>query len=244
MERTQVWVTARTQAPLIAALVLSSALAVAMIAVRVVRADSTIYTFLVWNLFLAWVPLGFALLLWWVPQWPQRPHGLSIALLAGWLLFFPNAPYIVTDLIHLAARSGIPLWYDAMMLFIFAWNGLLLGFVSLWIVHQIVERRLGVAAGWLMVGGALLASGFGIYLGRFLRWNSWDVVTAPHSLLGDIVHLLTNPFAYQYALSVTVAFAGSLAVMYVTLALLLHTQMRFVNAAGSERVRENWEGGD
>ena len=227
MKRDQVWMTAQAQAPLIVALVLSSALAVAMTAVRVVHSGSWVYTFLVWNLFLAWIPLAFALVLWWVSQWPRRPWGLSMALLGGWLLFFPNAPYIVTDLMHVGAHHDVPLWYDAMMLFVFAWNGLLLGFVSLWIVHQIVERRLGVVAGWLMVASALVAGGFGIYLGRFLRWNSWDVVTMPHSLLANILDLLVNPLAYPHAFSVTVAFAGTLAVMYVTLALLLRTQSRF-----------------
>ncbi|MEZ4560135.1 MAG: DUF1361 domain-containing protein [Caldilineaceae bacterium] len=145
-------------------------------------------------------------------QWPRRPWGLSMALLGGWLLFFPNAPYIVTDLMHVGAHHDVPLWYDAMMIFVFAWNGLLLGFVSLWIVHQIVERRLGVVADWFMVastGGRRLRH----LPGPFSPLEQLGCGDHAHSLLVSLLDLLVNPAGYPHAFSVTVAFAGTLAVM-------------------------------
>jgi uncharacterized membrane protein len=137
------------------------------------------------RVFLAWIPLGLSLVL-------SRHAGAGAeerrsrlgplgslgfwALGALWLLFFPNAPYIVTDLIHLRDRSPVPIWFDAVMLFSFALTGLCLAFVSLLLFHRIVERRRGTPAGWIVVVVVSCLTGFGVYLGRYPRWNSWDLV--------------------------------------------------------------------
>ena len=119
----------------------------------------------------SWIPPTLAWMLWLAVDKLQRPL-VGLALLPVWFLFFPNAPYIITDLIHLRVRDAVPIWYDAALLFSFAWNGLILGFVSLWVVQSLVTHRWGATAGWLLALGTLIAGGFGIYLGRFLRWNS------------------------------------------------------------------------
>ena len=97
-----------------------------------------------------------------------------------WLAFFPNAPYILTDFLHLGSMGDIvPGWYDVLLLYWFAWTGLILGIVSLYLMQEIVTRGLGTAAGWVFVVVAAGLGSFGIYLGRFLRWNSWDLVRRP-----------------------------------------------------------------
>ncbi len=220
--------------PLVGALVASSAISVALLAVRIAYSGSMFYQFLTWNLALAWTPFLFALALWWTSE-RAGYRVVSMGLLATWLLFFPNAPYIVTDLIHLRIRTGVPIWYDAALLFSFAWNGLILGFASLWLVQILVARRYGPVFGWLLVLVTLAAGGFGIYLGRFLRWNSWDVFADPWHLLNDVTHRLINPLDHPLTLAVTVLFAGLLTIMYVTLTALITT--RWVEAPWRENQR-------
>ncbi len=128
-------------------------------------------------------------------------------LFCAWLVFLPNAPYLVTDLLHLRPRVGVPLWFDSALLFVFAWTGCLLGFLSLTAVHARFEAWLGRAAGWLFVGMVSLLSGFGIYLGRFPRWNSWDVVTRPEQLVSDVIAPLLHPTAHPRNFAVTFLFA-------------------------------------
>jgi uncharacterized membrane protein len=203
---------------------LSSGLSVAIVVVRAIYTQHYTFLGLVWNLFLAWVPLFCALLLWWLEQ-PRRSHRilhspLSLGLLLGWFAFFPNAPYIITDLVHLYQRDNAPFWYDLLLIFSFAWNGLILGFTSLWIVQGVIQSHYGRWAGWLLVGCTLTASSFGIYLGRFLRWNSWDIVTNPHDLTLDILERITNPLAHPKTIAVTILFSGFLLLAYLTIALL------------------------
>jgi uncharacterized membrane protein len=201
-------------------LALSSGLSLTLWLARMVYSDSRTYFFLNWNLFLAWVPLALALLLWRVNgRRPRRPL-LMGTLLTGWLLFFPNSPYIVSDLIHLDPRNNVPLWYDTIMLFSFAWNGLILGFVSLWVVQQLVANWFGRPASWLMVFATLTATGFGIYLGRFQRWNSWDILVDPVGLLRNVAIYVANPLDHPRTIAVTLLFAGFLTIAYMTLTLL------------------------
>lgn len=121
---------------------------------------------------LAWVPVGVALFMLWLDS--RGDHGLWLQpfLLLAWLLFLPNAP-ICHRPDRICACENIPVWYDAVFLFSYGWNGLLLGFVALRLVQQIVAKRFGPLIGWILVMGATAASAFGVYLGRFLRWNSW-----------------------------------------------------------------------
>src|SRR5687768_15042246 len=151
--------------------------------IRIMLSGSTDYVFLIWNLFLAWIPLGMA---YFVSFAKKRRYVLITVPLAAtlWLLFLPNAPYILTDLQHLSyPYGGVPVWFDMLLINWFAWTGLLLGIFSLFLMHDIVRRMIGRWAGWFFVLSVSLLSGLGIYLGRFLRWNSWDLLFRPLELL-------------------------------------------------------------
>jgi len=137
-----------------------------------------------WNLVLAWVPFVLALVVYVRSRSMSRPA--LVALAGVWLLFFPNAPYIVTDLKHIGDAGRIPVLYDVLFLSAAAWTGLLLGLTSLFLVHAVARRMLGAVSAWGLVVGVLAASSFGIYLGRVQRWNSWDVFIRPEALLGQI----------------------------------------------------------
>ena len=115
-------------------------------------------------------------------------------LLVLWLLFFPNAPYLLTDFIHLG-EGPAPLWYDALMLSAFAWTGLLLGFASLYLVQMVIRRAFGERVAWLGVVIALVLASIGVYLGRFIRFNSWDALLHPIRVADVIQEQLSSPAA-------------------------------------------------
>lgn len=197
------------------ALALASLLACAILATRVRLSHSPSYIFLIWNLFLAWVPFVCSQLA--AEMQRRAPAAWWRLLLPGalWLLFFPNAVYLVTDFVHLRAREGIPLWFDIGMLAAFAWSGCFLAVVSLRTMQALVARYLGAALSWLFVAGVFGLNGLGIYLGRFLRWNSWDVFTDPHGVLHDVAAIVAHPLANRQATGVTALFAMLLLVCYM-----------------------------
>lgn len=182
---------------------------------RIRRCDCVSFVFLVWNLFLAAIPYVAALAMnaldreqWRVAKW------LAFVV---WLLFLPNAPYIITDFIHLRERLPVPLWYDVLLLLSCAGTGLLLGYASLMIVQRVIERRYGVIAGWTVAVVTSVLSAFGIFLGRFLRRNSWDAFTDPMPLFADVAHRLMNPFRYPKTMAVTVLYGVALMLGYIAL---------------------------
>lgn len=197
--------------PVLFLLGFSSLAALAFVAVRWRYSGFPFYLFLVWNLFLAWMPLAAA---WMV----LKLRGLLPRLAVGslWLLFLPNAPYILTDLLHLGRAPGAPLWFDLLLLLTYALTGLLLGFVSLAMLQNAVTGRYGQAAGWLFAISSLALSSYGVYVGRFLRWNSWDLLLRPGAVLGDTARLLGDPRPWLFSL----ALAGLLSASYALFALL------------------------
>lgn len=188
---------------------LSILLSLVLLYTRVELSGTRTYMFLIWNLFLAAMPLFFSSLLLGAEK-VTRSKIIFGGLLVSWLLFFPNAPYILTDLFHLRKRVNIPLWFDLVLLFSFAWNGLVLGFMSLKQIHGVVQKRMGVVAGWICVISALGLSSFGIYLGRYLRWNSWDILAQPQGLLIDIADRVLNPMSHPKTFGVTLLFTAFL----------------------------------
>jgi uncharacterized membrane protein len=132
-----------------------------------------------------------------------------------WLAFFPNAPYIMTDFFHLMPRPTIPLWYDILLLVSFSWTGLFLAVASLRTMQVLVNAYLGNVIGWLFVALALGLGGMGIYLGRFERWNSWDLISHPHSIVLDIVTRLTDPLENLRFFIFTLLFSSLLWVCYL-----------------------------
>jgi uncharacterized membrane protein len=194
--------------PLLAA----TALSCALLAVRVVRTGSPALCFLAYNLALAWIPVGLSAL---TRRLARDRSPLAVAAGVAWWLFFPNAFYLVTDLVHFRARPGVPSWYDVALIVAFAWCGTLLALASLGRMHALVHALRGAWAGWAFALFACLSSGFGIWLGRVQRWNSWDVVLHPLAVAGDAIRALAHPLRDPSAWGVTLAFGGLFAVVYV-----------------------------
>jgi uncharacterized membrane protein len=188
---------------------------VAMIVFRILWYTRTPeHSGIAWNLFLAWIPFALALLV-----YERARSGLSTPVLAGacllWLVFLPNAPYLVTDLKYVGSHGGVPVLYDVLLLSAAAWAGLLLGLVSLFLMHEVWRRLFGVVQAWALVVGALGLSSFGIYLGRVQRWNSWDLFTRPGSLVGQIAQGLLDPLAHARPVALTVLFTSFLLASYL-----------------------------
>jgi uncharacterized membrane protein len=146
----------------------------------------------------------------------QRPVWAGI-FFCLWLLFLPNAPYILTDLIHLAPRPHVPLWFILALLLSCAGTGAMLGYLSILDVHAVVEEKFSKTTGWAVAISSLLLCAFGIYLGRFLRWNSWDALANPLQLLRSIVRQFIDPSVHPHPLGVTVVFGLGLILGYLAL---------------------------
>jgi len=194
----------------------ASLFCVALVVVRDVYAGNLDFRYLIWNLFLAWIPFALAVFVY--DRWRRRRGGLLLLVLGVlWLLFFPNAPYIATDFVHLQHDPLAPYWYDAVTIAAFAWMGVLLGFASLYLMQTVVRQWRGAVAGWIFAFAAIGLGSLGIYLGRVLRLNSWDAVEHP-SVLPRILHAVArDPFAYQEAIAVTVLFTVALSFAYFLL---------------------------
>ncbi len=196
-------------------LVLSSTLAMVIYTGRVIYGRTWNYNNLVWNLFLAWLPYLFSMTTVLLFRLLPRQGWMLIGPGALWLLFFPNAPYIVTDFLHLDYRPPIPLWYDIGMLAMFAWTGCFLAIASLRSMQYLVSYYLGKFIGWIFAILALGLGGLGIYLGRFARWNSWDLLFAPKQILKDILIQLTGGINLLRFVGFTVMFTSFLVVCYL-----------------------------
>lgn len=187
----------------------------ALLAFRMLRGADMLAVGLGWNLCLATIPL------FWSTAFGQaiaRGHrAAAVLFFCLWLLFLPNAPYILTDLIHLGPRPNIPLWYMLALLLSCAGAGTLLGFLSLLDVHAIIEQKFGLLAGWAVAIASLLGCGFGIYVGRFLRWNSWDILTRPIRLLRAMAWQFIDPGPFPHPVPVTLVFGLGLVVGYLAL---------------------------
>jgi uncharacterized membrane protein len=183
-----------------------------VLGVRLSVSGERTYAFLAWNLFLAWVPLVLASLL---PAAGARAgRWVVVPVLGSWLLFFPNAPYLLTDLIHLGDRPAESPGIDFVMFPAFALAGLLIGAISLHVVHQTLAAGHGARAARLAVAACIALAGFGMYLGRVLQWNSWDMVTRPGSRLAALADRLADPLAFAAALMVSVGSAVCIALAY------------------------------
>jgi uncharacterized membrane protein len=197
-------------------LFVASLFCVALVVVRSVHTGDPHLRGLIWNLFLAWIPFALAVFVY--DRWRRGGGGLTILVLGTlWLLFFPNAPYIATDFVHLERGGAAPFWYDAVTISAFAWVGVLLGFASLYLMQTVVRQWRGAVAGWIFAVVAIGLGSLGIYLGRFLRLNSWDALEHP-SVIPKILHAVArDPFAYQEAIAVTLLFTFALTLAYFLL---------------------------
>jgi len=197
-------------------IVLSSALAVAIYVGRVAYSGSWIvYINLIWNLFLAWIPYSFSMLAAVLHLLFPRQWWLLIIPSGIWLLFFPNAPYIVTDFFHLLPRPNVPMWYDILMLTTFSWTGIFLAIASLRTMQGLIKFHIGGFSSWVFVVFSLGLGGLGIYLGHFERWNSWDMLTHPRKILKDILDPFADPLNSLRFFGFTILFTAFLVVCYL-----------------------------
>ncbi len=187
--------------------VATALLGVGLLTARVFWTHEGAFVFLVWNLFLAWLPLAFAVVAY-AAHHHRAPSALVALLFVPWLAFLPNAPYLVSDLVHLTDPHRVPVWYDALMLSSFAWSGVSAGVLSLRVATTVTRERAGAGAARGVVLGSCALVGYGIYLGRFARLNSWDVVTRPGAVLATIGRSVTTVHLLSPAFTVTVGFAA------------------------------------
>ncbi len=175
-----------------------------LITARVVYTESNMHIYLLWNIFLAAIPYAisrkFCKL--------RSAHFLTKAIAYGtWLLFFPNAMYLVTDLVHVSDTTLVPLWYDVILLFSASFLGLILSYLSLKHLQQEILASEYKAHVSKVLGFVIMISSFGVYLGRFLRWNSWDIVSNPFGLLSNVLGHFTNPISNYKAWVFTALFS-------------------------------------
>jgi uncharacterized membrane protein len=175
------------------------------------------YGYLPWNLLLAWVALLGAL---WLERTLDRTYWSSwygLFVTGVWLVFVPNAFYMVSDFVHLQEAGKTDLLFDVVMFTSFILNGVILGFMSVFLVHgQLIKRISGTVAG-LLVGIILFLCSFGIYIGRELRWNTWDLITHPSSVLFDVSDRVLKPYDHPQAVTTTASFFVLLGSLYVVL---------------------------
>jgi len=195
--------------------------AVMLFAFRVLYTGTLGYIFLNWNLFLAFLP-------WLLTSLANlrniRSRVAVLFVMALWLLFFPNCLYILTDLIHLRRAENAPLWLDFIMVLTFAWAGLCYGFISLIDIERFLRESFGTGPRLTSVLEVLMIylAAFGIYVGRFLRWNSWDLVGSPAELVTDVYGRFTSGSTAIRIIGFTVLMGTLLNAMYFPLRYLGH----------------------
>lgn len=211
--------------PLFYVLAVTSVLCALLITFRETQVEYPNFRFLLWNLFLAWLPLvcSIAALVWMqIARGALKAAGV-IVLAVAWLLLFPNAPYLLTDFIHLifthkfTTRSDVDsllLWYDLILYFLFTWCGLLLGYLSMNQFHAIVRHTFSADVGWLFVFVSAMLSGFGVYLGRVVRLNSWDVLH-PGKIVREVVgaiHFDSFAFSLLFGMLILIVYISLYAI--------------------------------
>lgn len=198
--------------PAMRLLLLLNIFSVLLVLVRYYITGSPTYFILWWNLFLAAIPFGLALLI--AENKSLQKNTVFIPLGILWLLFLPNAPYLITDLLHLSYSHHRYIWFDSLMILSYALCGLIYGLVSLKIMAEIFLAKTNHAASHVFISLSLFASGFGIYLGRYQRFNSWDIMNHPGTILGDIFNRISDPFAHPRTWAMTLLFGVFLHIIY------------------------------
>lgn len=188
-------------------LFLASCVCLGILAVRILWARNFHLYGLFENLVLAWIPLSVALLIRYMPAltgWHRFWFWLALII---WFLFYPNSFYLVTDFTHINnyPTDGVPRWFDLLMFTSFASGGMFLGCLSLYLMQLFVQQRFGGRIGWTFAIAMLALGSFGIYMGRVLRFNSWDIVAHPFRMLGSI-SALTQAATLREAIGFSVTF--------------------------------------
>ncbi|QAA35093.1 hypothetical protein C1I91_27545 [Clostridium manihotivorum] len=189
--------------------------------------------FMVWNLFLAWIPLEIIDLIIRINNSfkAKNVFVINYILWILWILFYPNSPYMVTDFIHIIGNKYVlsrpihpnyaitnrimfndnfKIWLDFVNIAIGVWLGYIVGFIALNKAHKTFFRKLGFAKSWLIVFLINIISGYAIYLGRFIRWNSWDIITKPKNIFIILLNNINRKSFYF-----TILFGGFMFILYL-----------------------------
>lgn len=221
-----------TAVPMLA-LSFASAVSVVLVLARMVWVRDTHYAFLIWNLFLAWVPMVLVLFAREHQKPGANPGWKFLAFGVAWLLFFPNAPYIFTDLVHVTYYYS-HFWVDLMLVLTNALTGLVIGFVSLYLMQLAVRRMAGELTSWFFIAAVAALSGFGVCLGRFVRLNSWDIIM-PSKMVHSIGQFVTGPPRYPGSTLFPILFAAFVFTAYLMLYALTHLSPPQLNPAAEDK---------
>ena len=203
-------------------LLVSSLFSMLLLVVRITITGNLTYAFLAWNLFLAFIPYH-------ISGWLARYHEVlkrKIKLLLAvscWLVFMPNSFYIITDLFHLGDMADGHQWFDLTMILSFAWNGILFGTLSIRRMEMILKKTKGKIISGFVVCLVMWLNAFGVYIGRYLRFNSWDVITNPFSLFAEIFGIIFNPYDHRWVWAMTLCFSFFMLILYYTIKKLSET---------------------
>lgn len=197
-------------------LMISCGFSCLLLCVRIFITGDLTYLFLIWNLFLAFIPFAITEWLLTLERFAQRKRKLVIVLFV-WLLFIPNSFYILTDLFHLDKFDSAPKWFDLLLIFSFAWNGIVLGIVSIRRTEVIVESISGRRFSLFIIFIVMWLNAFGIYIGRYLRFNSWDIIAQPFSLFREMFEVLFHPLRNKMEWGMIAVYAVFMTVLYITI---------------------------
>ena len=195
---------------------LSMAFSIALVMARIAYTGKLTFIWMIWNLFLAWAPYR-------ISSWLQRQSSVKAskwkfaAVSIVWLLFIPNAFYILTDLFHLGVFHNVPNWFDLTLIISFAWNGLLLGILSVRQMEKIMQPHLRGMHELLFIYPIMWLNALGVYMGRYPRFNSWDIVTNPFGIAAYIFRLFIHPIQWKYAWGMVACFSVFMTLVYLTI---------------------------
>jgi uncharacterized membrane protein len=197
-------------------LIASVAFSCFLVLLRILVTGQITFIFLVWNLFLATIPYIISRYCWLYFHLLKNRMMVAVLFIA-WLLFIPNSFYILTDLFHLGNTGNAPLWYDLLVILSFAWNGLILGLLSVRHMEKVFQCRFGTSHELLFLYPVMWLNAFGVYIGRYLRFNSWDIITSPFRLFVDVIDILIHPMDNKNALAMVITWSVFMTLIYLSI---------------------------
>lgn len=192
------------------------ALAVFLNILRIILFGNNAFVYIFWNLFLAFVPFFISSILLLNTDKKNIIKPLFIIGFILWILFLPNAPYVVTDFIHLGRIRAVPVMYDMFLLFAAAYSSLLLGLYSISHMEKMLLLKFTKKITNILILIIILFTSFGVYLGRFLRFNSWDFFISHNSLVKSIWKIFTESNGYANVFGYTLLFFIFIYVSYLS----------------------------
>jgi uncharacterized membrane protein len=187
-----------------------------MVVIRILWSGDRTFIFMPWNLFLALVPYLLSKWLTGNPRYIESRWRFSL-IFAAWIFFIPNAFYIITDLFHLIPRQGVPLWYDLILLMSFAWSGLIMGVLSVRHMEKAIAYHISSRSELLFIYPIMWLNALGVYIGRYFRYNTWDIVWNPFSLMADIARMIFHPLRHGAAWTMIFFFSILMTLIYLSI---------------------------